>query len=108
MSYLRLAAKRSLLQHVVHAPRAAAFSVSVRRTAGKEDALHEDAQGRSDEVEHHKQDQLQKQKEGKGHWKDELASNSESIIKADRGEVEASDETIKKLQDESAKAASKK
>jgi hypothetical protein len=30
--------------------------------------------------ERHKQDQLQKQKEGKGHWKPELASNSEEAV----------------------------
>jgi len=62
-------------------------------------------EGRAEEIEHHKQDALKKQKDGKGHWKDELASSSESIIKADRGDVEASDDTIKKLQEESAKAA---
>jgi len=74
--------------------------------AVKEDALHKD--DRSSEIEHHKQDQLSKQKQGKGHWKDELASNSESIIKAERGEVEASDETIKKLQKETEQLAKKK
>ena len=30
--------------------------------------------------ERHKQDQLQKQKDGKGHWKPELASNSEEAV----------------------------
>lgn len=30
----------------------------------------------------HKRDQLNKQKEGQGQWKDELASNSESIVRA--------------------------
>jgi len=39
-----------------------------------------DHEGRAEEAEFHKQDQLQKQKEGKGHWKDELASDSESIV----------------------------
>jgi len=32
------------------------------------------------EYEKHKQDQLQKQKEGKGHWKPELASDSEEAV----------------------------
>jgi hypothetical protein len=36
--------------------------------------------GRHDEVEREKQDLLQKQKEGKGHWKEQLASDSESIV----------------------------
>jgi hypothetical protein len=34
--------------------------------------------------EKHKQDSLAKQKDGKGHWKPELASDSEEAIKADR------------------------
>jgi hypothetical protein len=37
-----------------------------------------DDQGTANE--HHKQDQLKKQKEGKGHWKPELASNSEEAV----------------------------
>lgn len=32
------------------------------------------------ENEKHKQDQLDKQKQGKGHWKPELASNSEEAV----------------------------
>ncbi|KAK0740300.1 hypothetical protein B0T18DRAFT_431643 [Schizothecium vesticola] len=52
--------------------------------------------------EKHKQDSIAKQKQGKGHWKAELASNSEESIKADRhatseGLTEAS---IKRLQEE--------
>ncbi|KAH8677525.1 hypothetical protein BX600DRAFT_545287 [Xylariales sp. PMI_506] len=34
--------------------------------------------------ERHKQDQLAKQKKGAGHWKPELASDSEEAVKADR------------------------
>ncbi|KAI0518524.1 hypothetical protein F5B22DRAFT_69078 [Xylaria bambusicola] len=34
--------------------------------------------------EKHKQDLLSKQKSGKGHWKPELASESEAAVKADR------------------------
>ncbi|KYG48055.1 hypothetical protein M433DRAFT_61932 [Acidomyces richmondensis BFW] len=39
-----------------------------------------DKEDRAHEAEHHKQDQLRKQKEGKGHWTPELASDSESIV----------------------------
>jgi hypothetical protein len=39
-----------------------------------------DTEGRADEVEELKQDQAKKQKEGKGHWEDGLASDSESIV----------------------------
>ncbi|KAI9761025.1 MAG: hypothetical protein M4579_001288, partial [Chaenotheca gracillima] len=42
--------------------------------------------GIKEEIDHHKNDQLRKQKDGKGHWKDELASESESAVKADRHE----------------------
>jgi hypothetical protein len=39
-----------------------------------------DTDGRAEDIEYHKQDQLNKKKQGKQHWKDELASNSESIV----------------------------
>lgn len=54
----------------------------------------------------HKQDSLKKQKAGKGHWKPELASNSEESIWADRmsGE-EASEEALKRLQDRTKESA---
>jgi len=35
---------------------------------------------RAADIDHHKHDQLEKQKEGKGHWKGELGSNSESAV----------------------------
>ncbi|CAO2650641.1 Nn.00g019330.m01.CDS01 [Neocucurbitaria sp. VM-36] len=80
----------------------AAFSQSIARTAGKESALH--SEGRADEVEKKKQDQLSKQKDGKGHWEEGLASDSESIVKADRAETGTStQEQIKKLQEEAKK-----
>jgi len=84
----------------------ASFSAGPRVLAGKESALgHE---GRAEEIDTHKADLLKKQKEGKGEWKEPLASDSESIVKADRGEVEASEETIKQLQEETAKIEGKK
>ncbi|EON61219.1 hypothetical protein W97_00432 [Coniosporium apollinis CBS 100218] len=83
----------------------ASYQTSAVRFAGKESALNHD--GRAEEVELQKQDLLKKQEEGKGHWKDELASDSESIIKADRGEIDASADTIKQLQEESVKLAEK-
>ncbi|POS87497.1 hypothetical protein EPUL_000672 [Erysiphe pulchra] len=45
--------------------------------------------------ERHKQDALKKQKEGKGHWKAELASDSEEAIAADRNHR---DESLHELQ----------
>jgi len=46
--------------------------------------------------ERHKQDQLQKQKDGKGHWKPELASDSEEAVAADRSHKGQSIEDMQK------------
>jgi len=54
--------------------------------------------------ERHKQDQLQKQKDGKGHWKPELASDSEEAVNADRHHKgESLDELQKKTADHAEK-----
>lgn len=42
--------------------------------------IDQDADDRKAKIDHHKHDQLNKQKEGKGHWKRELGSNSESAV----------------------------
>ncbi|KAF2472032.1 uncharacterized protein BDR25DRAFT_302835 [Lindgomyces ingoldianus] len=107
MSGLRLlGAGWSQVGSLTIAQRAAIHQTVATRYAGKETALgHE---GRKDEIEREKDDLLKKHKEGKGHWKEQLASDSESIVKADRGEVEASKETIKELQEEGAKLAKEK
>ncbi|QDS74274.1 hypothetical protein FKW77_003350 [Venturia effusa] len=94
-------ASRGILRPATRLTTQRTFGSTAVRQAGKEDALHKE--GRSDEIEHHKQDSLKKVKEGTAEWKDALASNSESIIKADRGELDASSETIEKLQKESEK-----
>ncbi len=50
--------------------------------------------------EKHKQDMLAKQKQGKGHWKPELASDSEEAVKADRARGDGQpQEDIAKLQE---------
>ncbi|TIA34882.1 hypothetical protein D6C78_06536 [Aureobasidium pullulans] len=67
-----------------------------------------DEEGRAEEVERVKNEQIQKQKEGKGHWHEEIASDSESIVKADRGDISADADTIKQLQKETEKLASQK
>ncbi|KAK7528850.1 uncharacterized protein IWZ02DRAFT_486860 [Phyllosticta citriasiana] len=82
------------------------FQTSALRMVGKESALNQE--GRAEEAEAHKQELLKKHKQGKGHWKAELASDSESAVKADRGEVESSKDTIEKLQKEGEKLAKKK
>ena len=49
-------------------------------------------------IEHHKQDSLAKQKQGKAHWKPELASESEASVKADRTPDEGGKD-IRRLQE---------
>lgn len=70
-----------------------------------DDWLLSDKPDKGGDYEKHKQDQLQKQKEGKGHWKPELASNSEEAVAADRNGHNGS---IKDLQDKTAKHAEEK
>ncbi|KAL8865460.1 MAG: hypothetical protein Q9174_006872, partial [Haloplaca sp. 1 TL-2023] len=65
---------------------------------------HEDRKAKIDE---HKHDQLDKQKEGKGHWKKELSSNSEAAVKADREEIKNADKDISNLQKETEEVMSK-
>ncbi|QIX01430.1 hypothetical protein AMS68_006947 [Peltaster fructicola] len=60
-----------------------------------------------EEVEKSKQEQLKKQEQGKGEWHEDLASSSETHVKADREEVKDHDDHIEKLQDETAKQAEK-
>lgn len=69
----------------------------------KEDDRH--VENQAEHNERHKQDQLQKQKEGKGHWKPELASNSEEAVAADR---HSGNESIEELQKKTADHAQKK
>ncbi|KAG9256701.1 uncharacterized protein F5Z01DRAFT_483316 [Emericellopsis atlantica] len=57
----------------------------------------------------HKSDSLEKQKQGKGHWKPELASDSEEAVKADRSgrgpeETAKLQERTKRAAEESAQA----
>ncbi|KAG0651616.1 hypothetical protein D0Z07_1766 [Hyphodiscus hymeniophilus] len=71
-------------------------------------ALKEGDHSSPDQAEHnekHKQDQLKKQKEGKGHWKPELASNSEESVAADRNH---DGESIENLQKRTTEHAEKK
>ncbi|KAH7360160.1 hypothetical protein BKA65DRAFT_492540 [Rhexocercosporidium sp. MPI-PUGE-AT-0058] len=60
----------------------------------KESDRHNPDQAEANE--RHKQDQLKKQKEGKGHWKPELASDSEEAVVADRSGKDSIEEMQKK------------
>ncbi|KAL9596768.1 MAG: hypothetical protein Q9219_005593 [cf. Caloplaca sp. 3 TL-2023] len=68
----------------------------------------DDHDDRKAKIDHHKHDQLHKQKEGKGHWKTELSSNSEAAIKADRDEISNVEEDISKLMKETEEAIAEK
>jgi len=80
-------------------------SFQTSRVLGASKETVEASEARKQEIEREKHAQLKNQKEGKNEWKDALASESESVVKADRGEVKADKSTIQELQNESAKAA---
>lgn len=70
-------------------------------------SIKEDANRTGEELEAKKQEQLDKQKRGEGHWHEELASAGESNIKADKEKVEDHDEHIEDLQKQTQDAANK-
>ncbi|KAL9948948.1 hypothetical protein D7B24_007486 [Verticillium nonalfalfae] len=72
------------------------FQLSTTARAGLKESAGQDA-----DYKKHQDDSLRKQKEGKGHWKPELASDSEEAINADRN----ADLTPEQLQEKTKKAA---
>ncbi|KAL2058304.1 hypothetical protein ABVK25_001030 [Lepraria finkii] len=79
------------------------FHISSARAALSESDHSLDDDERKAKIDHHMDDQLNKQKEGKGHWTRELSSNSESAVKADRGEIEDVGKYMENLQKETSK-----
>ncbi|KAI9744948.1 MAG: hypothetical protein M1818_001875 [Claussenomyces sp. TS43310] len=77
-------------------------SLSLRQLDGERQiklTVSPDTDNLGEQNEKHKQDQLQKQKKGEGHWKPELASDSEEAVAADRHEhSDHSQDGIKELQ----------
>jgi hypothetical protein len=69
--------------------------------------IKEDANRSPEQLEKIKQDQLKEQKEGKGRWREELASHGESNIAADKEKVTDHDKHMKDLQQEGAKKGEK-
>ncbi|KAK6331719.1 hypothetical protein TWF718_002264 [Orbilia javanica] len=55
----------------------------------------------------YKRNSLKEQKDGKGQWHEELASDAEAVIKAERQEIKATGEEIEKLQRETNKLLKK-
>jgi len=93
-------ALRGVRAHAVrtihHVQTARHFGGSALLRSGKEDELH--SENRAAVVEKKKQEQLKNA--GNAEWGETLASNSESIIKAERGETKSTEEHIKELQKE--------
>ncbi|KAI1245567.1 hypothetical protein MGN70_012457 [Eutypa lata] len=77
------------------APAQRAFTSSPASLSYKESSNADDSR----DPEKHKQDLLSKQKQGKGHWKPELASDSEEAVKADRAHSEGAKEDVAKMQE---------
>lgn len=67
------------------------FHSSAARPTLKEGDQNRDHLG--EEYEAQKQDQLRSTRAGRARWKQELASNSEASVKADRGEIDTVDTT---------------
>ena len=76
-----------------------AFALPVTRRAlySSHSSMHEN---NPDKLHNHKHISLKEQKDGKGQWHEDLASDSEAFIKAEREEIKATGEEIKKLQEE--------
>ncbi|KAL5090013.1 hypothetical protein Trisim1_004845 [Trichoderma cf. simile WF8] len=74
-------------------------------SATKRLGLKESSNQTSVDYDHHKQDSLAKQKKGSGHWKPELASDSEEAVKADRASKENLAEKMDALQERTKRAA---
>ncbi|KAM0256511.1 hypothetical protein ACHAQJ_004922 [Trichoderma viride] len=98
------------------AVRAAAAAAAGRRTAianrgfafsaTKRLGLKESSNQTNVDYDLHKKDSLAKQKKGSGHWKPELASDSEEAVKADRASREGTPaERMEALQERTKRAA---
>ncbi|KAL8409422.1 hypothetical protein RB594_007741 [Gaeumannomyces avenae] len=93
---------RMLLRSIAAAGRPAA-TVSRRGLATTSRLAHKETShnDESHDVHRHKDDLINKHKQGKAHWKAELASNSEEAVKADRegGKDQHTKEHIQSLQE---------
>ncbi|GAW25204.1 putative mitochondrial carrier protein pet8 protein [Rosellinia necatrix] len=78
---LRPAASLAVTRQAVPTPRSFGGSTMALK--------HKESTGEGYDPEKHKQDLLAKHKAGKGHWKPELASDSEEAVKADRSAAAA-------------------
>jgi hypothetical protein len=83
------------------------FSSIRRFSVSRTMRIKEDADRTPEQLEAAKQDQLREQKEGKGRWREDLASHGESNIAADKENVNDHGKHMKELQKEGAKKGEK-
>jgi hypothetical protein len=84
-------------------------SVTARRTLTTTPRmfLKEDENRSPEELEAKKQEHLDKQKRGEGHWEEKLGSQSEANVAADNESVKDHDDHMSKLQKETSKKGEK-
>ncbi|PSN75193.1 hypothetical protein BS50DRAFT_567900 [Corynespora cassiicola Philippines] len=90
-------------------PISTTLSMSTRRNLSTTPRmlLKEDADRSPEQIEKAKNEQLEKQKRGEGHWHESLSSQSESHIAADREQVDDHASHMSKLQEETKKKGEK-
>jgi hypothetical protein len=93
---------RTLLRSAFRAPISSRFSTRTFATTPRM-RIKEDADRTPEQVEQAKQDQLEEQQQGKGRWREDLASHGESNIAADKEKVTDHDAHMKELQQEGKK-----
>ncbi|KAL4807694.1 hypothetical protein BDV18DRAFT_135823 [Aspergillus unguis] len=79
-------------------------------TSAVRPGLKEGDQSRDELNQHYeneKQEQIKRQKSGQGKWNQNLASNSEASVKADRGDINSKDDFVD-LQDKTKNEPNKK
>ncbi|KAL3478601.1 hypothetical protein BJX99DRAFT_223992 [Aspergillus californicus] len=94
---------RLALRQSVPATSAAFHTSSARQGLKEGDHSRDDLQN---VYEQEKQENVKRNKDGKGKWNQNLASNSEASVKADRGEVDSKESFID-LQDRTKNEANK-
>ncbi|KAL2837169.1 hypothetical protein BJY01DRAFT_251588 [Aspergillus pseudoustus] len=105
LTSIRATSRLSLRQTVAYPAATSAFHTSAARSGLKEsdqsrDELH-------NFYEEEKQTQIRQHKQGQGKWNQNLASNSEASVKADREEIN-SKESFTDLQDRTKNEPNKK
>ncbi|KAF2269637.1 hypothetical protein CC78DRAFT_574500 [Lojkania enalia] len=69
--------------------------------------IKEDEDRSPEQIEKKKEDQLKAQERGEGHWHEELASQAESKVAADRENVRDHESRMSKLQEQTKKKGEK-